>query len=386
MRTVFEDEAKLDISYLPPHLPHREAHLRSLFNFFSFLLKRPEKMSRNVLVIGSVGSGKTALSQRFGVNLVERAKRKGLALRYVHVNCQECRGSLFLALWRVIRIFHPNFPRRGFSAEEMLEMLLDTLDTRGIYVVLALDELEALIRKGGTTPIYNITRVQEERMGAPRRLSLICVLRDEKWLGAIEESARSTLQRNVIYLPKYAGRELMDILGYRADLALRDGAILDETISMIAELGSESGDARYALDLLWRAGKYADESSSPTILPEHVRKAALYVYPAIRIDDVDHLPKHSKLLLLAISRALRQSQAVYLSMGEAEQTYAIVCEEYDEQPHGHTQLWKYLKELAIGGIVGIKPSGRGFRGRTTLIGLPRIPAEQLERELVSRLR
>ncbi|RLI26429.1 MAG: cell division control protein Cdc6, partial [Candidatus Hecatellales archaeon] len=33
-------------------------------------------------------------------------------------------------------------------------------------------------------------------------------------------------------------------------------------------------------------------------------------------------------------------------------------------------LWKYVKSLSIGGLVNTKFSGRGLRGRTTLIGLP----------------
>lgn len=386
MGTVFEDEPKLDVNYLPPELPHREAQLRSLSNFYSFLTESPSDMSRNVLIIGSVGSGKTVLSQRFGLNVTNEAKRYGTNLRYVHINCQECRGNLFLVLWRVMRIFHPNFPRRGYSAEELLDMLLEVLDNTDTYVVLTLDELEALIRREGTHPIYNLTRAQEQRGDAPRRFSIIGIMREEKWLERLEESARSTLQRNLIYLPKYEAGELVDIVRYRANLALRENAVLDEVIEMIADLASESGDARYALDLLWRAGKYADEALSPTILPEHVRRAAVLVYPMVRFGDIEHLPRHTKYLLLAISRALRQTQAVYLSMGEAKRSYAVVCEEYGEKPCGHTQLWSYVRELAMTGIVGIKKSGEGRRGRTTLISLPRIPAEHLEGELVARLR
>ena len=385
MRSVFEDEAKLDVNYLPPHLPHREAQLRSLRNFFSFVLERPYEMARNVLLVGGIGSGKTALSQRFGVDIEEEARRKGLRIKYVHINCQECRGSLFLILWRVMRAFHPNFPRRGFSAEEVLGMVLDVLDDRNAYLIVTLDELEALIRKGGTVAVYTLTRIQEERMGAPRRLSLIGILRDVRWLDRLEESARSTLQRNIIHLPKYTGRELLDIVRYRANLALRDGVIGNEVIEMITDMATESGDARYALDLLWRAGKYADESFSPVILAEHVRRAAVLVYPMTRVSDIDHFPRHAKLFLLAISRFLRQSQAVYASMGEVEEMYRVICEEYGERPHGHTQLWKYVRDFADSGILTIKASGRGFRGKTTLISLPRIPAEYLEKDLVLRL-
>jgi len=66
---------------------------------------------------------------------------------------------------------------------------------------------------------------------------------------------------------------------------------------------------------------------------------------------------------------------------EAEQAYIVVCEEYDTQPHSHTQLWKYLQTLSAVGIVKTEVLGTGSRGRSTLIYLPRIPARDLEKEL-----
>jgi len=70
-----------------------------------------------------------------------------------------------------------------------------------------------------------------------------------------------------------------------------------------------------------------------------------------------------------------------MSMGEAEDAYAIVCEEYGEKRRGHTQLWKYVKEFSASSVVETKVSGEGRWGKTTLISLPRVPASDLEQEL-----
>ena len=74
-----------------------------------------------------------------------------------------------------------------------------------------------------------------------------------------------------------------------------------------------------------------------------------------------------------------------MSMGEAEDAYAVVCEEYGENRRGHTQLWKYVKELSAFGVIETKASGVGQRGKTTLISLPRVPASDLEQELSKAL-
>jgi cell division control protein 6 len=343
-------------------------------------------MAQRVLITGMVGTGKTVLSQRFGLNKVKEAQDKGINLHYIHVNCRECSGSLFLILQRAIVKFYPNFPRRGYSADELLHILIQILDERDAYLILAIDELEALIRGGGSDPIYKLTRVQENRLGAPQRLSLICILREPSHLETLDSSTRSTLQHNIIHLEKYSTPQLRDILYDRVALAFRSGAVSEQNIEFVAEsAASDRGDARYAIELLWRAGKYADTSDSSEILAEHIRKASVSIYPVIRKDQISSLKLHEKLLLLGIARCFKQTKVAYISIGEAEEAYAIVCEEHNKNSRKHTQIWKYVKELSALGILKTEISGVGQRGKTTLISLPKVPASDLEKELKNTL-
>jgi len=384
--SVFEDESKLDINYIPPRLPHRGLQLNLLNQFFRFAIESPGKMSQRVLIVGKIGTGKTVLSQHFGLNIMEEAERRRINLNYVHVNCRECKGSLFMVLQRAILKFYPHFPRRGYSAEELLQALMQILDERNAYLILALDELEALIRIEGSDPLYNLTRIQEDRLKAPQRLSLICILRQPEYLDALDPSARSTLQRNVVHLEEYSKLQLRDILNDRVNFAFRQGTVFAQTLDLIAELASsEGGDARYAIELLWRAGKYADASEMREVSPECVRKAAVSVYPVVQKGLISSLSLHEKLFLLGVARRFRHAGTAYMSMGEAEDAYAIVCEEYGEKRRGHTQLWKYVKELSVSGIIETKASKVGRRGKTTLISLQKVPASDLEQELSKAL-
>ncbi len=380
--SVFKDETKLDINYIPQKLPHRETELRLLTQFFSFVLQSPDKMAQRVLIVGDVGTGKTMLCQRFGENITHEANKCGMDIRYIHVNCRENRGSLFMIMQQAVTVFHPNFPRRGYSAEEILKTFLQILDEEKTHVILTLDEAESLVEREGSDALYKLSRLGEARLGRPQRISLICIVRSLRALDQLDQSTKSTLQSNIISLDKYLTTQLTDILNDRVALAFRQASVPEDTVDLIAELASsENGNARFGIELLWRAGKYANAAGLGTVVPDCVRKAVSSVVPALRKSDLSILHLHQKLFLLGLARAFKESQKARVSLASAERAYSVVCEEFEKSPNSHTQLWKYLQELSKLGIVRTEVSNEGGRGRSTLISLPRIPADALEKEL-----
>ncbi|MCW4051684.1 MAG: ORC1-type DNA replication protein [Candidatus Bathyarchaeota archaeon] len=384
--TVFKDETKLDINYTPSKLKHRDPQLQLLNQYFRHTVETPGRMTQRVIITGKVGTGKTVLTQHFGRNITREAQQRNINLHYAHVNCRQNKGSFFLILQQIVSQFHPTFPKRGYSAEELFQILMQILDDENIYLIATLDELEPLIQNEGSEPLYKLSRIEETRSKTPGRLSLICILRQLNWLDKLDESTRSTLQNNIIQLGTYSKQQLEDVLNDRVILAFKQGVIPPETVSLAAELGEEEGgNARYSIELLWRAGKYADTEGVREIVPEHVRKAGGNVYASVRRDEIANLDLHKKLLLLGIARRFQQTESAHISMGEAEEYYAIVCEEFEEKRRGHTQLWKYVKELSALGLIKAQVSTNGQRGKTTLIGLLRIAAVDLEAALSESL-
>jgi len=381
-RTVFRDETKLDINFVPSNLPHRNKELHLLTQFFSFALQHPEKMAQRVIITGDVGTGKTVLSQRFGADMAREATKRAINIRCVHVNCREYRGSLFIILHHIVSLFHPNFPSRGYSAEELLRILLQILDEENAYIILTLDEFESLAEREGSDAVYKLTRLQETRPNKPQRLSLVCILRNLKAIMQLDASTRSTLQFNIISLEKYSKQQLVDIINDRVSLAFEPLTVPEDTISLVADLAfSEGGNARFGIELLWRAGKYADAEDLGVVKPDCVRKAISSIYPTMPRSDLAFLNLHEKLFLLGIARFFKENERAYVSFTEAEQAYVITCEEFAAKPHSHTQLWKYLQTLSNFSIVKTEVSAAGSRGRSTLIYLPRVSASELEKEL-----
>jgi cell division control protein 6 len=381
-QTVFKDESKLDINYVPQKLPHREKEQRLLTEFFSFMLQCPERMAQRVIITGDVGTGKTALVQRFGANLTSEANKRSIRFRYAHVNCRENRGSLQPILHSAVSVFRPNFPARGYSAEEVLQTLLQVLDEEEAFMVLALDEFDSLIDKEGSDAVYKLTRLQEMRQGKPQRLSFIFILRDLAAIAGLDESAKSTLQRTVICLERYGKPQLIDILNDRVAMAFELGMVSEDVVDSIAELAfTETGNARFSIELLWRAGKYADAEEAATVEPEFVRMAVSSIVPGLRRSELASLGLHEKLFLLAVARYFNENEEAYISLSEAEQAYKVVCEEFEVEPNSHTQLWNYAQYLAKLGVLKTEVATAQIRGRTTRLSLPTIPAAELEQQL-----
>lgn len=386
-KSVFKNEAKLDINYIPKTLPHRDKEHRLLMEFFNFLFRFSEKMSQRVIITGEVGTGKTVLAHRFGADITLQANKQKVRIKYIHINCREYRGKIFLILQHILSIFRPNFPKRGYSSEEILDIVFQILDEEKIHVILTLDEFDALIKNEGSETVYKLTRLQEIRSGKPYRISVIFILRNLDLTNKLDDSSKSTLQRNIIRLKKYEKSQLIDILNERISMSFYPYSVNEDILISIAEFGfSETGNARFAIDLLWRAGKYADANDKDIVTAECVREAVSSIFPLIKKNELVSLSFHEKLFLLSIARFFIHNDDVYITLSEVEELYSVVCEEFNEDPNSHTQIWKYAKLLSALGIIKIQVTATEKRGRSTRISLPSIPAKELEKKLCEILK
>jgi cell division control protein 6 len=299
------------------------------------------------------------------------------------VNCRQRMGDDAVLL-RLLQHFDAHFPERGFSIAEKLESLRRHLEKHKLHFVVILDEVDALLKKSGADLIYSFARIAEEGTATKGNISMILISQRPNALEYMDRAALSTFRRsNVVEFPPYDRAELRDIVTGRVQLALHPGTVDDDLIDLVADIASEFGDARYAIELLEKAGMLADEESSEEIAAEHIRGAKAHVHPTDVQDRIAPLDGPKRLVLLAIARKSRKK--AYITMGDAEGAYEVVCEEYAEKPRAHTQFWKYVRELDALGLIDTKLSGEGVVGKTTLISLPEIPAkvliDNLERSL-----
>lgn len=375
--SVIKDLRTLDFDYIPEDLPHRTEQLKKLAQMFKPLLTGT---AQNAFIRGPVGTGKTAMTKHFCQSLVNIARKQGKIIEYVHINCRK-RSTDAMVLLGVLNHFNHQFPDRGFSVQEMLGVLRTNLQRKEAQLLLVLDEADALVKKSGSNLIYDLTRFNDESMKTGNPISVIMISQKDVF-SELDASSLSTFKRsNMIVLDKYSRDELYDIVRQRVGLAFHVNTVLSESVDLVADIASEFGDARFAIELLWKAGMYADEKHMKQVVPEHVRAAKAETYSVVTETKLKNLGKHQLLTLLSIAKRLEKDCAAYTNTGEVEKTYAITCEEYSEEPRAHTMFWDYLKDLEQAGFIHVKPSGKGQLGTTQLISLPDIPAGMLRNKL-----
>jgi cell division control protein 6 len=380
--SVIKDLNTLDFDYVPEELPHRDEQLRFLSQMFKPLLSR---VSQNVVIRGPVGTGKTVIAKKLCSSLVNIARRQGKIIEHVHINCRK-RSTDSMVLLGVLNHFDPRFPDRGFSVQEMLEVLRKHLQRRDAQLLLVLDEADALLKKSGSNLVYNFTRFSDESSVERNPISLLLVSQKDV-LDMLDSSALSTFKRgNVLSLNKYSRDELFDIVSQRVNLAFHNNTVNEDCVDLIADIASEWGDARFAIELLWKAGVASDHQRVQMVTPEHVRIAKAETYSVVTESKLRNLERHQLLTLYSIAKRLKKDGTAYVNTGDVEKTYALTCEEYNEKPRTHTMFWSYLKDIENAGFINIKLSGKGHLGTTQFISLPDIPAEVVSNKVEELLR
>ena len=372
---IIRDGSKLDYAYVPKDLVHREEQMARMETLFRPLALDSRPCS--AFLTGGVGTGKTVTARRFCADMADYLASKGRPIDTIYVNCRN--SSEAGALLQIIRYYDPGYPERGFSAEEMARVLALHLagNTRGLVIIL--DEVDILFKKGSTDLVYQLTRARTEQI-APVSLIMIS---QEPVESLLDEASMSTFRRsNTVRFNKYSRSELREIVAVRASEALVTGAYSEDSLDLIADESAEYGDARMAIELLDRAANIAEEDEEGELSTEHVRAAKAMIYSAVSDSKLRSLDVNRMVVLLAVARAMKKNNRI--SSATAEKTYAIVCEEYEIPARKHTQYWTYLQDLEKLGVIRITLTNDA-NGRTAMIALPDIPSKVLAQKMESIL-
>jgi len=335
---IIKNELCFMPDYVPKFNPCREDELKRLKEIYSPILKNPT-LSPVCILSGPVGSGKTMLSKKSGHYLEEASTMYGLQLEHVYVNCMFDRTPQ-LVLSRIVKSLSLSFPTRGYELQEILEYIHNYLTSARRKLFLVLDEISSLLVEDDENLVYSLLRIGEIWGNSP--VALLIIAKDFGFLWNVDESVRSSLQKVSISLTSYTKEQLYKIVMSRADEGLEENSLDEEAAKLIASLAGDYGDARYAIELLYRSAIAALENGSEEIGVEEVHRARKNLPPHISSEEISYLSEHERIILIAVAGLLLKGLRAFVSTEELEAEYRNLCLEYNMQPYAHTMLWECM--------------------------------------------
>ena len=265
VNSIISREEALRPDYVPTEALHRTNEMETIANSINPMIHG--QSCSNLFITGPTGTGKTTCMKLVASQLRENTSK----VIPVYVNCWE-RPTKMAVYYEITEAFKMILPRRGLAADEVFEKIIDSMRRENIAILLILDELDSLVFKKEDSFLYNISRTGAER-GA--RFGVVAISNKKDLVRMLDARVSSSLRLSTFEFREYNAAQLKEILLERAKFALvpktYDSCVLDAC----AKIGSESnGNARLAIEILWKAALRADSRDAKKIEPEDVAEVA----------------------------------------------------------------------------------------------------------------
>jgi len=357
---IFKNRDVLRHSYTPDHLPHREEQIRQLALLLSPAL-RGETPS-NIFVYGKTGTGKTATVKLVARQLEEMGSKLNASVCVHYINC-EIVDTAYRVFASIARKLGRSVPLTGWPTDQVYEEVKSVIDKKNIILIVVLDEIDKLARKGEEA-LYSLTRINSELERS--KVSIIGISNNLNFKNFLDARIVSSLSEEEVVFPPYNAEQLKDILKQRAELAFYEGVLEDGVIELCAALAAqEHGDARRALDLLRVSAEIAERERDSKVRIEHVKKAVKKIECDHIAEVIRTLPIHSKILLYGMVLLAGKK----FTTGEVYCIYKKLCGKIGIDPLTQRRISDLISELDMLGIINSIVVSKGRYGRTREISI-----------------
>lgn len=360
--TLFKDPEVFELDYVPEHFDHRDAQMKSL----RFCVRPAMRGARpvNALCMGPPGTGKTTAI----IKLFEEIEEHTRNVITVHINCQidGTRYSIFSKIYK--KIFGVSPPSSGISFKRLFDKIANELASRGIVLIVALDDVSYLFPEKEIDHIlYTLLRSHESLPGF--RAGVIAAHSEPSMKYILDPRVESVFRPEEIQFTPYKRDEIFAILSRRAQLGFYPGVISEDVLDLVVSLTTESGDLRVGIDILKRAGLEAERRASRSISEEDVRKA----FERSRFLHLEHA-------IRSLSSDERTLLRIIAEQPEGRSQSGELYRIYQDLTHaGYTKFYEILKRLEATRLIETSFTGAGMKGRSRIIRLRYDPAEVLVR-------
>ncbi len=365
-KTIFKNKHVLTDAFFPNEILHRDKELMQLSSTLAPALKGYKP--NNIFIYGGVGTGKTICTKLVLKQLQEVVDNNKLPVKTIYINCKlkKVADTEYRLLAQLLNEFGITVPDTGLPTDVLYRKFFSVVEKSRKIVIIALDEIDALVGKIGDDFLYNFTRINTEL--ASGNISLIGITNKLNLYNELDARVKSSLSEEEIFFHPYNALQLRDILWQRAEKAFHPGVVEEGVINKCAALAAqEHGDARRALDLLRTAGEIAERYNSDKVLEEHVDLAHQKLEMDRTLEAIRMLPKQSQLVLAAILKLGKKYSPLHTV--EVFREYKSMCNKNGIKPLTIRRVNDLLNELSALGIIDSRVVSRGRYGRQREITL-----------------
>jgi len=379
--SLFEDKSVLQVRYTPESIPHRDEQIRQIASILAPIL-RGERNS-NLFIYGKTGTGKTLSVQYIRDELVKKAEKLGIDIRFEYLNCKlkKVADTEYRILAALIHQLGGSVPATGLPTDQVYARFIELIDSRKQLVILIFDEIDQAVKKISDSFLYSLTRLNSELSKA--QISLIGISNDVTFLENIDPRVRSSLGEEEFVFPPYNAVQLQDILKERCGMAFKKGAVEEGVIAKCAAYAArEHGDARRALDLLRIAGELSERENKKKISEGYIDLANKKMERDKILDIVESEPKQFQLVLYAILKLTeahkKKENSDRIFTGDVYNCYQEVCKKTKTEVLTQRRVSDIIAEIDMLGLINAKVISKGRHGRTREIRLS-VPSNLLNK-------
>jgi len=352
---VFSDKRVFHHDYVPDMIMHRGPQTANIQLILSDMQRNTRP--RNILCIGSFGTGKTVAVRRFCKDLDGNTAS-------VYVNCSDINTRLQIFRESLQQLGNPMKP--GFPYDSYLTAFKKSVGKHP-WVILVLDEVDKLVdRKDSECDefFYTLSR------SVPNVITVMITNRvdlEQRLQVILDSRVRDTFRYELVEFPDYTASELMDILRARCVMGLMPGSYDEGIVAMVARKAYELGlRARGLLDTIRKAGEIAEANRQPRISEDDVRASVRQLDKEHDMQTIQYLPPVQKAILAQILQGPVTSEAVYAWYSrELAATLGI--------GPSRTRYKDHIKQLTTLGLLHEERHGLG-RGRGQVVKIT-VPAD-----------
>jgi cell division control protein 6 len=274
-QSIFKDEQVFYPDYFPENIFSRDSQIKELtFSLKSLTLN---KKASNFLIHGPPGTGKTLVSNFVLNELVNYS----LKVKYLYINCIQD-NTRFSVFSKIVSFFGGVMPRRGLAVDEIWLRIKELFSKANYSPVIILDEIDKLKKEDLSVLLYDLSRFSNNN----KYFTLLLITNNKSFVLDLDSRTQSSLFLKDLEFKKYTSKDLKVILQERIKYGLIGQEVISEDlIGYIAGYAAvREGDARIAIDLLYKAAKET-ERNGDLVITKDVLLSVSNLIDSIKINE-----------------------------------------------------------------------------------------------------